>query len=65
MKKTRAGRGDDDRNAEVGAEQRLPLTAAQRGIWYGQQLDAENATYQIGQYVSREMRDRRGASPAA
>jgi len=51
VKKTRAGRSDDDRNAEAGAEQRLPLTAAQRGIWYGQQLDAENATYQIGQYL--------------
>ncbi|EXF25517.1 thioester reductase [Nesterenkonia sp. AN1] len=29
----------------------LELTPAQRGIWYAQQLDQENATYQIGQYL--------------
>jgi len=29
----------------------LELTPAQRGIWYAQQLDPENATYQIGQYL--------------
>ncbi|GAA1154804.1 non-ribosomal peptide synthetase [Nesterenkonia sandarakina] len=30
---------------------RLELTPAQRGIWYAQQLDPENPTYQIGQYL--------------
>ncbi|MGO1182820.1 MAG: amino acid adenylation domain-containing protein [Micrococcaceae bacterium] len=30
---------------------RLELTPAQRGIWYAQQLDPGNATYQIGQYL--------------
>ncbi|MGP5708297.1 amino acid adenylation domain-containing protein [Brachybacterium alimentarium] len=29
----------------------LPLTAAQRGIWYAQHLDPDNPTYQIGQYL--------------
>ena len=33
---------------------RLPLTPAQRGIWYAQQLDPGNATYQIGQYLDVE-----------
>ncbi|MBE1514729.1 non-ribosomal peptide synthetase [Nesterenkonia halotolerans] len=32
-------------------DSRLELTSAQRGIWYAQQLDPENATYQIGQYL--------------
>lgn len=31
--------------------ERLALTPAQRGIWYAQQLDPANATYQIGQYL--------------
>ena len=31
--------------------ERLQLTAAQRGIWYAQQLDPENPTYQIGQFL--------------
>ncbi|MCP3426637.1 amino acid adenylation domain-containing protein [Rothia sp. AR01] len=31
--------------------ERLELTPAQRGIWYAQRLDAENPTYQIGQYL--------------
>ncbi|GAA2174785.1 hypothetical protein GCM10009846_22070 [Agrococcus versicolor] len=30
---------------------RIPLTDAQRGIWYAQQLDVDNPTYQIGQYL--------------
>lgn len=30
---------------------RVPLTAAQRGIWYAQHLDPDNPTYQIGQYL--------------
>lgn len=30
---------------------KLELTSAQRGIWYAQQLDPDNATYQIGQYL--------------
>jgi amino acid adenylation domain-containing protein len=30
---------------------RTELTPAQRGIWYAQQLDTANATYQIGQYL--------------
>lgn len=30
---------------------RTELTPAQRGIWYAQQLDTGNATYQIGQYL--------------
>ena len=29
----------------------LPLTAAQRGIWYAQHLDPDNPTYQIGQFL--------------
>ncbi|QQD77436.1 amino acid adenylation domain-containing protein [Curtobacterium sp. YC1] len=40
----------DDRN-EHGAPVRVPLTSAQRGIWYAQQLDPSNPTYQIGQYL--------------
>ena len=40
----------DDRD-EQGAVVRIPLTSAQRGIWYAQQLDPENPTYQIGQYL--------------
>ncbi|GEK80346.1 non-ribosomal peptide synthetase [Agrococcus baldri] len=31
--------------------ERIPLTDAQRGIWYAQQLDADNPTYQIGQQL--------------
>ena len=38
----------DDASAHDG---RIPLTAAQRGIWYAQQLDVENPSYQIGQYL--------------
>ena len=30
---------------------RTELTPAQRGIWYAQQLDTANATYQMGQYL--------------
>lgn len=45
--------GDRD---EQEAGIRVPLTSAQRGIWYAQQLDPSNATYQIGQYL-----DLRGA----
>ncbi|MGO2751280.1 MAG: amino acid adenylation domain-containing protein [Pseudoclavibacter sp.] len=30
---------------------RVPLTPAQLGIWYAQQLDPENPSYQIGQYL--------------
>ena len=30
---------------------RIPLTAAQRGIWYAQHLDPDNPTFQIGQYL--------------
>ena len=30
---------------------RVPLTSAQRGIWYAQHLDPENPTYQIGQFL--------------
>ncbi len=33
---------------------RLPLTEAQRGIWYAQQLDPQNPTYQIGQFLELE-----------
>lgn len=38
-------------STETPADLRLRLTPAQRGIWYAQQLDPENATYQIGQYL--------------
>ncbi|MCH1883547.1 non-ribosomal peptide synthetase [Agrococcus sp. ARC_14] len=31
--------------------ERVALTDAQRGIWYAQQLDADNPTYQIGQQL--------------
>ena len=40
----------DDRD-EQGKGGRVPLTSAQRGIYYAQQLDPENPTYQIGQYL--------------
>lgn len=40
----------DDRD-EKGQEGRIPLTTAQRGIYYAQQLDPSNPTYQIGQYL--------------
>lgn len=33
------------------AKNRLELTAAQRGIWYAQQLAPENPMFQIGQFV--------------
>ncbi|WP_233251685.1 non-ribosomal peptide synthetase [Serinibacter arcticus] len=32
-------------------DERLTLTPAQRGIWYAQDLDPANPTYQIGQYL--------------
>lgn len=35
----------------VSPPSRLPLTSAQRGIWYAQKLDPENPTLQIGQYL--------------
>lgn len=35
---------------------RTELTPAQRGIWYAQQLDTGNATYQIGQYLEFDER---------
>ena len=44
----------DDRNpsaAVPSSPARLELTPAQRGIWYAQQLDPQNSTYQIGQYL--------------
>ncbi|MEU8778954.1 amino acid adenylation domain-containing protein, partial [Streptomyces sp. NPDC048606] len=31
--------------------QRLPLTGAQTGVWYGQRLDPESPVYNVGQYV--------------
>ncbi|PZF57866.1 non-ribosomal peptide synthetase [Curtobacterium sp. MCSS17_008] len=37
--------------SERGAEVRVPLTSAQRRIWYAQELDPSNPTYQIGQYL--------------
>lgn len=37
--------------ADHQSTEHLPLTAAQRGIWFAQQLDAENPNYQIGQYL--------------
>ncbi|WP_430593163.1 amino acid adenylation domain-containing protein [Humidisolicoccus flavus] len=33
------------------ASTRITLTAAQQGIWYAQQLDPSNASYQIGQFL--------------
>ncbi|GLU48920.1 non-ribosomal peptide synthetase [Nocardiopsis ansamitocini] len=30
---------------------RLPLTAAQAGVWYAQQVDVTNPVYNVGQYV--------------
>ncbi|MFF3431340.1 amino acid adenylation domain-containing protein, partial [Streptomyces sp. NPDC002602] len=34
--------------------QRLPLTGAQTGVWYGQRLDPESPVYNVGQYVEIE-----------
>ncbi|WP_406739329.1 amino acid adenylation domain-containing protein [Streptomyces sp. NBC_00853] len=31
--------------------QRLPLTGAQTGVWYGQRLDPDSPVYNVGQYV--------------
>ncbi|MFJ6050452.1 amino acid adenylation domain-containing protein [Streptomyces sp. NPDC092307] len=31
--------------------QRLPLTGAQSGVWYGQRLDPDSPVYNVGQYV--------------
>ncbi|MEV7589826.1 amino acid adenylation domain-containing protein [Streptomyces sp. NPDC089922] len=31
--------------------QRLPLTGAQTGVWYGQRLDPESPVFNVGQYV--------------
>ncbi|MFF4318247.1 amino acid adenylation domain-containing protein, partial [Streptomyces sp. NPDC001568] len=31
--------------------QRLPLTGAQAGVWYGQRLDPASPVYNVGQYV--------------
>ncbi|PPF44266.1 non-ribosomal peptide synthetase [Pseudoclavibacter sp. AY1F1] len=40
------------RQHSAGAEEdRLRLTPAQLGIWYAQQLDPDNPSYQIGQYL--------------
>ncbi|UNO38538.1 non-ribosomal peptide synthetase [Streptomyces sp. MST-110588] len=33
------------------AEERWPLTAAQTGIWFGQELDPTGLRYNVGQYV--------------
>ncbi|MFI1018903.1 amino acid adenylation domain-containing protein, partial [Streptomyces sp. NPDC020965] len=33
------------------ASQRLPLTGAQTGVWYGQRLDPTSPVYNVGQYV--------------
>ncbi|MEU5399861.1 amino acid adenylation domain-containing protein, partial [Streptomyces sp. NPDC005963] len=33
------------------ASQRLPLTGAQTGVWYGQRLDALSPVYNVGQYI--------------
>lgn len=41
----------DPTNDASAHDGRIPLTAAQRGIWYAQQLDVENPSYQIGQYL--------------
>ncbi|CAM5649102.1 Tyrocidine synthase 3 [Streptomyces avidinii] len=34
--------------------QRLPLTGAQAGVWYGQRLDPSSPVYNVGQYVEIE-----------
>ncbi|MGW6946413.1 amino acid adenylation domain-containing protein, partial [Streptomyces xanthophaeus] len=34
--------------------QRLPLTGAQAGVWYGQRLDPASPVYNVGQYVEIE-----------
>ncbi|MER5873403.1 amino acid adenylation domain-containing protein, partial [Streptomyces sp. NPDC002044] len=34
--------------------QRLPLTGAQTGVWYGQRLDPDSPVYNVGQYVEIE-----------
>ncbi|MFC7430030.1 MULTISPECIES: amino acid adenylation domain-containing protein [unclassified Agrococcus] len=44
-------RTETDRTATSDAAERMPLTAAQRGIWYAQALDADNPGYAIGQYL--------------
>ncbi|GMA31339.1 hypothetical protein GCM10025875_13310 [Litorihabitans aurantiacus] len=36
---------------ETAPDDRLTLTPAQRGLWYAQDLDPDNPTYQIGQYL--------------
>ncbi|WP_190126758.1 non-ribosomal peptide synthetase, partial [Streptomyces inusitatus] len=36
------------------ASQRLPLTGAQTGVWYGQRLDPSSPVYNVGQYVEIE-----------
>ncbi|MEO3974458.1 amino acid adenylation domain-containing protein [Streptomyces sp. CAU 1734] len=33
------------------ASQRLPLTGAQTGVWYGQRLDPASPVYNVGQYI--------------
>ncbi|MFC0248764.1 amino acid adenylation domain-containing protein [Citricoccus parietis] len=38
-------------HARPNRSEALTLTEAQHGIWYAQQLDPENPTYQIGQYL--------------
>ncbi|PPG32448.1 non-ribosomal peptide synthetase [Pseudoclavibacter sp. RFBG4] len=42
---------ETNQQTTAGSPDRLPLTAAQLGIWYAQQLDPENPSYQIGQYL--------------
>lgn len=35
----------------ISRDARLPLSAAQTGIWYAQQLAPENPTYVLGEYL--------------
>ncbi|MGF0121324.1 MULTISPECIES: non-ribosomal peptide synthetase [unclassified Pseudoclavibacter] len=44
-------RGPSDQHDDGAASDRLRLTPAQLGIWYAQQLDPDNPSYQIGQYL--------------
>ena len=43
--------GTGGRGAISGSGSRLPLTAAQSGMWFAQQLDPSNPIYQAGEYV--------------
>ncbi|WP_227488017.1 non-ribosomal peptide synthetase [Brachybacterium subflavum] len=42
------------RNIAPESPERIPLTPAQRGIWYAQKLDPGNPSFQIGQYLDLE-----------